>query len=152
MRCLGYICNMKSSPKHSSRLDSVGMTASILCAVHCAVVPLLITSLPLIGLGFLANPWFEWGMIVFAVFIGFYAIGLSYMRSHHKLLPLILLAGGFAIIIVGHVYVHSWREAFIVPFGGLLIATAHFFNYKYTAVCSADNTLFHLKHSHPHKH
>lgn len=127
------------------------MTASILCAVHCAIVPLLITSLPLLGLGFLANPWFEWGMITFAVFIGFYAIGLSYFRSHHRVLPLVLLFGGFLIIIIGHLYVTSWREAIIVPFGGLLIATAHFFNYKYTMICRADNTLFHLKHNHPHK-
>jgi hypothetical protein len=139
-------------PKQSSRLDSIGMTASILCAVHCALVPLLITSLPLLGLGFLANPWVEWSMIIFALLIGVYAIGFSYLRSHHRILPMILLIGGFMIIIAGHLYITSWREAFIVPFGGLLIATAHFFNYKYTAICSGDNTLFHLKHSHPHKH
>ncbi|HVW95355.1 MAG TPA: MerC domain-containing protein [Mucilaginibacter sp.] len=138
--------------KHSSRLDSVGMTASILCAIHCAIVPLLITSLPLVGLSFLANPWFEWSMIGIAVIVGFSAIGFSYFRSHHRVLPAILLLGGFLFIIVGHLYVKSWREMLIVPFGGLLIALAHFFNYKYTAVCRADNTLFHLKHPHPHKH
>jgi len=149
-RCIYvYICSMKH-PKHSSKLDNVGMTASILCAVHCALVPLLITSLPLFGLGFLVNPWFEWGMITLAVFIGFYAIGISYFRAHHRILPAVLLLGGFLLIIVGHVYVKSWREAIIVPFGGLLIATAHFFNYKYTSICRADNTLFHMKHSHPH--
>jgi len=151
-RCIYvYICNMKH-PRHSSKLDNVGMTASILCAVHCALVPLLITSLPLFGLGFLANPWFEWGMITLAVFVGFYAIGISYFRSHHRILPAVLLLGGFLLIIIGHVYVKSWREAIIVPFGGLLIATAHFFNYKYTSICRADNTLFHMKHSHPHGH
>lgn len=128
------------------------MTASILCAIHCAVVPLLITSLPLLGLGFLASPWVEWSMIVFAVIIGFYAIGLSYVRAHRKVLPLILLGGGFAFIIIGHVFVHSWHEALIVPFGGLFIATAHFVNYKYTAICKADNTLFHFGHKHLHPH
>src|ERR1700712_5226092 len=94
--CL-YICNM-NHPKKSSRLDNVGMTASILCAVHCAIVPIIITSLPLLGLGFLANPWFEWGMISFALMIGLWAIGLSYFRSHHKILPMILLLVGFLII------------------------------------------------------
>ncbi|MDB5007858.1 MAG: hypothetical protein JWP45_2251 [Mucilaginibacter sp.] len=108
------------------------MTASVLCAVHCAVVPFLITSLPLLGLGFLANPWFEWSMILFALFIGFYAIGSSYFRVHHKLLPVCLLIFGFSIIIAGHIFVQNWREAIIVPVGGLLIATAHFFNFRYT--------------------
>jgi hypothetical protein len=138
--------------KRGSKLDNVGMTASILCAIHCAVVPLIITTLPLIGLGFLANPWFEWGMIIFAVFIGFYAIGISYVRSHHKVLPLLLLLAGFAVIIAGHLFVTDWHEAIVVPIGGLLIATAHFFNYRYTAVCSSENSLFHLSHNHPHPH
>ena len=56
-----YIWGVEKT-KYSSRLDHAGMTASILCAIHCAIVPLLITLLPLAGLGFLANPlgWMEY--------------------------------------------------------------------------------------------
>jgi hypothetical protein len=142
-----YICSMKRA-KSNSKLDNVGMTASVLCAVHCAVVPLLLTSLPLFGLGFLANPWLEWSMIIFALFIGFYAIGSSYFNIHRKLLPMCLLIIGFLIIIVGHLFITSWREAIIVPIGGLLIATAHFFNFRYTGICHRENNHFHLKHVH----
>ena len=110
------------------------MTASVLCAIHCAIVPLLITSLPLLGLGFLSNPWFEWGMITFALIIGICAIGITYLRKRHSLLPMFLLIIGFIIIIAGHLFITSWREAFIVPIGGLLIAAAHFFNYKYSKI------------------
>ena len=138
---------MKSS-KATTKLDNIGMTASLLCAIHCAVVPMLLTSLPLLGLGFLANPWFEWSMITFALLIGFYAIGSSFFRIHRKLLPIGLLIAGFSIIIAGHLYIRDWHEAIIVPVGGLLIATAHFFNFKYTGVCREGNTLFHLKHVH----
>jgi len=128
--------------------DNIGMTASLLCAVHCAVVPLLITSLPLLGLGFLANPWFEWSMITFALCIGVYAISLSYFRVHRRLLPTLLLLLGFAIIITGHIFITSWREAIVVPIGGLLIATAHFVNYRYTGICKQTKPHFHLKHLH----
>jgi hypothetical protein len=134
--------------KTTSKLDNVGMTASVLCAIHCAVVPLLITTLPLIGLGFLANPWFEWGMITFALLVGFYAIGSSYFRVHHKMLPMGLMVAGFLIIIGGHLFIKTWQEAIIVPMGGLLIATAHFFNFRYAGACATDNSLFHLKHNH----
>lgn len=137
-----------TSKKHTSKLDNVGMTASILCAIHCAVVPLLITSLPLLGLGFLANPVIEWSMIIFALCIGIYAIGLSYFRTHHKRLPMLLLILGFLIIIAGHLFITSWHEAIIVPIGGLLIATAHFFNYRYSGMCTPGHSLFHLKHEH----
>ena len=134
--------------KYNSKLDSAGMTASILCAIHCAIVPLLITMLPLAGLGFLANPLIEWSMIIFALCIGTYAIGLSYLQTHHKLLPVVLLIVGFLIIIAGHVFIIGWQEAIIVPVGGLLIATAHFFNFRYCRICKADGK-FQLKHHHP---
>jgi hypothetical protein len=140
-----------SREKYSSRLDNAGMTASILCAIHCAIVPLLITVLPLAGLGFLANPLVEWSMIIFAVVVGTYAIGLSYFRTHHKKLPLILLIAGFLVIIAGHVLVDGWHEALVVPLGGLLIATAHFFNFRYSAECDGKHSMFQLKHTHAKK-
>jgi hypothetical protein len=136
--------------KYSSKLDNAGMTASLLCAVHCAVVPLLITVLPLAGLGFLANPVIEWSMIIFALFIGSYAIGLSYFRIHHKLLPVFLLIAGFLVIIAGHVFVTGWHEAIVVPIGGLLIAIAHFFNFRHTKICQGGHSSFQLKHNHTH--
>jgi len=128
-----YLCGLKTL-KDKSKLDNIGMTASVLCAVHCAVVPIIITSLPLLGLGFLSNPWFEWGMITFALAIGVCAIGITYIRRRHSLLPMFLLIGGFVIIIAGHLFITNWREAIIVPIGGLLIAAAHFFNYKYSKI------------------
>lgn len=138
--------------KGNSKLDNVGMTASVLCAIHCAIVPLLITVLPLVGLGFLANPLVEWSMIIFALFIGVYAIGLSYVHTHHKPLPVLLLVGGFFIIIIGHMFVSGWHEALVVPVGGLMIATAHFFNFRYSSSCSRDaHSPFQLGHRN-HKH
>lgn len=121
------------------------MTASTLCAIHCAIVPLVLTSLPLVGLGFLANPWFEWGMIILAFIIGVSSISLSYTRTHRKLLPLTLLVIGFIIIIIGHIFIAGWIEAIIVPLGGLTIAGAHFVNYKYVGMCNTCNHTDHVK-------
>jgi hypothetical protein len=137
--------------KYSSKLDSAGMTASVLCAIHCAIVPLLITVLPLAGLGFLANPLVEWSMIIFALVVGTYAIGSSYVRTHHKRLPLVLLIAGFLVIIAGHLFVDGWHEALVVPLGGLLIATAHFFNLRYSSACDGNHSIFKLTHSHAEK-
>jgi hypothetical protein len=142
-----YLCLMKNH-KLNSRLDRIGMTASTLCAIHCAAVPLLITSLPLLGLGFLANPWVEWSMIILALIIGTSSIGMSYFRVHHNLLPIGMLLTGFLIIILGHAFITGWREAVVVPAGGLLIAFAHFVNYKHSVACqNADHLhLNHIRH------
>lgn len=143
-----YICAM-TSKKLGSKLDHIGMTASTLCAIHCAIVPVLITFLPLAGLGFLANPLFEWSMIILALLLGVSSIFLSYLRTHRRALPLLLLLGGFALIIAGHIYLKGWIEAIVVPLGGLTIATAHFINFKYVGVCKTNDHFFHLKHNHP---
>jgi hypothetical protein len=137
--------------KIGSRLDSIGMTASTLCAIHCAIVPVLLTFLPLAGLGFLANPLFEWGMIILALLLGVSSIFLSYFRTHHRALPLLLLLAGFTLVIAGHIYLRGWAEAVIVPAGGLTIAFAHFINFKYVGVCKNGEQFFHLKHTHHQK-
>jgi hypothetical protein len=51
------------------KLDAVGFTASTLCAIHCAVTPLLLTALPLAGLKFLAHPAIETAMIMLSLLI-----------------------------------------------------------------------------------
>lgn len=129
-----YICDMDFQ-KTSSRLDNIGITASTLCAIHCAIVPVMFTSLPLLGLGFLANAWLEWGMIALTLVIGACSIGLSYLRIHRKPLPLFLLIAGFTIIILGHMFTSGWAGILVVPAGGLLIAAAHFVNYKFAGRC-----------------
>ena len=132
MQCVALLyLRIVKNPKLISRLDSIGMTASALCAIHCAIVPLVFTSLPLLGLGFLANPWIEWGMIILAFIIGISSISLSYIRTHRRVLPMALLTAGFIIIICGHLYISGWIEGIIVPLGGLTIVGAHFINYKY---------------------
>lgn len=137
------------SPRKAIKLDNIGMTASTLCAIHCAAVPVFFTSLPLLGLGFLANPWVEWTMILFALVIGVWSIGSAY-HQYRKSWPLIVLGAGFALIIGGHVFIHNWVEAVIVPIGGLMIATAHYLNYKLAGACDAGDNFLHIKHSHKH--
>jgi hypothetical protein len=137
------------SPRKAFKLDNIGMTASTLCAIHCAAVPVFFTSLPLLGLEFLANPWLDWGMILFALVIGIWSIGGEY-KNHRNMLPLVLLVLGFALIIGGHLFLHNWIEAIVAPLGGLTIAAAHFINYKLAGSCDAGNSFLHLKHSHKH--
>jgi hypothetical protein len=76
-----------------------------------------------------------------------YINSTSFLRSHHRALPLILLIAGFATIILGHIFTKGWHEAIIVPTGGIMIAVAHFVNYKYVGTCQAGNSFLHVKHS-----
>jgi hypothetical protein len=86
-------------------------------------------------------------MILMAIVVGVSSIGTSFLRSHHRALPLILLIAGFATITLGHTYTKGWLEAIIVPTGGIMIAVAHYINYKYAGTCQAGNSFLHVKHS-----
>jgi hypothetical protein len=123
---------MKSLLK-SGRLDQMGMGASIACAIHCAALPVVATSLPLIGLEFLANTWLEIVMILFSALIGTLAIAGSYKR-HKSIMPILILSLGFLLIATGHL---AWyeMETLLIPFGGFTIAAAHFINWKMIRVC-----------------
>jgi len=52
--------------------DALGISASLACAIHCALLPLFLTSLPLFGINIIHNYWFEASMILLAMAIGGY--------------------------------------------------------------------------------
>ena len=55
----------------SYRLGTMAALVSSICAVHCLATPFLVGVLPLLGLGFVAEAWFEWAMLaVAAVIVG----------------------------------------------------------------------------------
>jgi hypothetical protein len=118
----------------TTKLDQAGMTASIACAIHCAALPFVITTLPLFGLGFLAHSWVELTMICISLVIGIWSLSTSYPK-HRKLLPVAILVLGFVLIGSGHYLVED-LEAILIPLGGLTIAAAHFVNWKYSRACN----------------
>lgn len=50
--------------------DALGVTVSVACAIHCAVLPLVLSSLPLFGVNIIENQLFEFGMIGLAFAVG----------------------------------------------------------------------------------
>jgi len=108
--------------------DALGVTASLACAIHCAVLPLLFTSLPFWGIDFITNKVFEYAMIGVAFLIGVIALSHGYRKHHHRLYPILIFATGFVFLLI--------KECFLVIETPLLIAavllilTAHYLNYK----------------------
>jgi hypothetical protein len=144
-----YICFLSDLMKLLKlNLDHLGMTASTLCAVHCALVPLMITVLPLFGLGFLANNAVEITMIIISLLLGIWSLGVSYRNQHKKLLPVLILIMGFLLIGAGHFIGVESLEPILIPIGGFTIAGAHLVNMRYIRSCM----IAHQHHSDPKPH
>ena len=108
--------------------DGLGILTSVLCAIHCAVLPLAVSFLPLLGLGFIRHPLFEYGMIGLAFAIGTGALWHGFTRHHHRLTPWLLFVGGMMLLIAKEVW---WRyELVFLPFAVALIISAHVVNYR----------------------
>ena len=108
--------------------DALGVAASVACAIHCAVLPLLLTSLPILGINIIENQPFEYFMIFLAFGIGVYSLRHGYKKHHHSLLPIIMFSIGMAGLVAKQVW-HKY-QIWILPFAVLLIVAAHYINYR----------------------
>lgn len=131
----GLKFSFMKSTRITFNLDKLGITASTACAIHCALLPFLLTLLPLWGLEFLGNPAVEISMIVISLCLGIWSLSKSYRNLHHKILPVIILTSGFSLIAFGHFSGIEFLEPVLIPIGGFTIAAAHFLNLKYTKTC-----------------
>lgn len=122
-------------------LDRFGMLASCACAVHCAVVPILLGVLPLVGVAWLGDERIELFMLGVAIIIGSVSLLPAYSRHHHRRLPLITFTAGVVLIILAHLAVDeaTASHTVLVVAGGLIISIAHFLNRRFCQTCCATN-------------
>ena len=108
--------------------DALGKTASIACAIQCALLPLVITSLPILGFNIINNLYFEILMIALAMSIGIYSLMHGFKKHHHTLVPILLFSLGMILLILKQIF-HVYQLWFLFP-AVVLIVTAHYINYK----------------------
>jgi hypothetical protein len=134
-----YLC---PSISHMFRInyDALGIATSIACAIHCAVLPLLLSSLPFLGINIVNNTMFEFFMIFLALGIGLYSLMHGYKKHHHKILPIILFSIGIFLLFLKQ-FLHTYFLFFLIP-AVILIVNAHWLNYRYCRKASCF-----LKHS-----
>lgn len=112
--------------------DALGIGASVACAIHCALLPLFISSLPLFGINIIHHTGFEVGMIVLALCIGTYSLWHGFKKHHHSIFPLLLFFIGFFFLVLKQLFIH-YQTWLLIP-AVLLIITAHFLNYRFCRV------------------
>ena len=121
-----YFC--PSSMKSRINWDALGIGASLACAIHCAMLPLFLSSLPLFGINIIHNIAFEAGMVLLALCIGSYSLYHGYKKHHHSLLPISLFITGITFLVLKLFFVH-YETWLLIP-AVLLIVTAHILNYR----------------------
>jgi hypothetical protein len=108
--------------------NALGVSAAVACAIHCALLPLLISTLPLFGINILDNIYFEIGMMSTALLIGGLTLFHGYRKHHHRLVPLLLFLVGMSLLILKHFFAANilWL---VIP-SSVLIISAYYLNWK----------------------
>lgn len=109
--------------------DIMGIVTSIACAIHCALLPLILTSLPLFGINIINNSYFEWMMIGIAFFVGSMALSHGYRKHHRNIKPLLVFTAGFIFLVLKQIF-YSHEFLFLTP-AVCFILYAHFLNFRY---------------------
>ena len=108
--------------------DTLGIGTSILCAIHCALLPVLMSTLPVFGINIIHNLFFEWGMIALAFLMGSYSLFHGYIKHHRSFKPVLIFSFGFIFLVLKQ-FSHQYNILFLI-FAVLCIISAHFYNYR----------------------
>ena len=111
-------------------IDIIAITSSLICAVHCAAIPIVLSFSSLSSLYFLENPYIEWTFILFGVLFVFLSLWPSYKKSHHSTKPLRYAFWGFALIAIGRFEFTELWEISNTVIGATLVSMAHYSNWK----------------------
>ncbi len=118
--------------KVSRSLDRFGALASFLCAVHCALLPLVFGVLPALGLAFLADHAYERAFVSFAIVLA--SVSLAYgWRKHRSFRAFWLLLPGIGLLVAGMLMANNHADpthAVAVSIGGTLVALSHLMNLR----------------------
>ncbi|WP_224999545.1 MerC domain-containing protein [Cesiribacter sp. SM1] len=116
----------------SLHLDAFGFFASLLCAVHCALLPLLLVFLPLAQRTYLHSSLAEGILLLGSFAIAAISLRLSYLK-HRRKRVLITMLSGFCLISAGIMLAPSMlAELLMTSSGGGFVAIGHYLNWRYT--------------------
>jgi hypothetical protein len=112
------------------------MLVSALCAVHCVVLPAFLTSLPVWGVHFAENHWFEIGFLLLSFIIGIWALRQGFYH-HGRFLPILLFSIGLGIMFLAGWVAEEKKEPLFRMIGATLLILSHVFNWHHSRKCNS---------------
>ena len=118
----------------SQKLDRIAMLLSGVCLVHCLVVPVALTLVPIFSLSALAEDLLFHQLMLWII-VPTSLIALTVGCKKHRRWPIAItgLLGIlvlFIVSILGHDFLSVTQEKISTTFGGLILAFSHYLNYR----------------------
>lgn len=111
-----------------NRLDRAGILLSGVCALHCILGIILVSTFG-IGSAILFDPLFHEAGLALALVLGILSLGFGYLR-HGRGGPLALGMIGLTFMALAIAADHGWSEAPLTVLGVVIVAAAHLRNLR----------------------
>jgi len=122
--------------------DRFGIGVSGICAIHCLIVPVMVSILPLWTITGVIHDWVHPILILLLLPVVYFAA----KRSHYDRKITTYLIAGFLLLLIGWLAGHFWLgllfESITTLAGSILLIIGHWSNYRHHSTCS--------NHSHNH--
>lgn len=113
---------------HSHLLHKVGLSLSLLCAIHCVLTPIMLISLPFLGEGFLSESAETWLFFV-SVSLAFLVL-LKDLKIHRNKVPMSLLFLSILLNFSSFFLSHSLIANGFHISSSIVLAIAFFMNWR----------------------
>lgn len=129
------------------KLALVGSYASLACAIHCAIMPIIVVVFPIASISLFVTEPVEWIILLLSLFLNLSNLCLGY-KKHRSLKALILLGIGASLFVIGKL-AHSHYEnhhnftfdfyTIILFLGGLMVSLSYWINNLLCNSCKTCN-------------
>ena len=115
--------------------DGFAVTASLLCLIHCLLLPILLVALPVLATMLVVPEAFH--AIAFAVAVPTSIVAMASGGARHRHYPPVILAGvGLTLLGIGAFAIDSeMTERVVTSVGAVTLATAHILNWRARSSC-----------------
>lgn len=130
-----------------TKLDRIGYISSILCALHCTVMPIILIAFPILSLSLFVSETFEWVFLSLSLLLGLTSLCFGY-KKHKSFKAFSILATGLVLIVIGRIMhqhtvhqkdIHIDLYNIILFAGGILVALSHKINSMLCNTCTKCN-------------
>ncbi len=119
-------------------IDKIGMITSFTCAIHCMLLPILVTILPYLGMAFFVNETFEIIMLLISFILAILSLCLGF-KIHRNKRMFFLFSFGISFLLLGRLIHENTNNIYglIILFcGGILISASHYINRSLCNKCT----------------
>lgn len=110
-------------------IDVAGVLGAIFAALCCAGLPVILSVLAAVGLGWLRRDAILWPLMFLSLGIALWGLNAQ-RRMHGAVGPLLLAAAGAAALVAGVVFVHGVSARVLIDGGAIALVCATIWNIR----------------------